>query len=162
MALRVAKRQTDTALDVAKRQIEFATSSALLQFGASVLAKNRQEWINTLRDELAYFTSLILHADDTMAFYGSDIKRSAESHTTSTITELYRRFHKIRLLTNASEPDHQNLVSLLSDSIEALRSPGTPPSELVEAIISKSQEILKREWERVKSSGILNGEAGPT
>lgn len=152
VTLRVAKRQTETAIEVAKRQTESAASNASLQFRSNVLAKNRQDWINTLRDELANFTSLILHADETLAFYVTPQTRSAESHSTSVITEIYRRFHKIRLLSNANEPDHQHLINLLNSSIDALRKPGTHPSELVDAIIAASQQILKREWERVKSA----------
>jgi len=139
VSLHIAKRQVLVSLDIAKRQ-----------FNASVLSVNRQEWINTLRDEIA----------DQLA----DIARfpHEKSLLKQTPAEFYERVHKmsrcttkIQLLLNPGEEDHRQLVGLFKKTILLMvKSPekvtGSQLTDLQTEIVSKSQEILKREWERVK------------
>jgi len=139
VSLHIAKRQFLVSLDIAKRQ-----------FNASVLSVNRQEWINTLRDQIA----------DQLA----DIARfpHEKSLLHQNPAEYYERVHKmsrcttkIQLLLNPGEEDHRQLADLIRRTVLLLsklpeEEIGSQLSGLQTEIVSQSQKILKREWERVK------------
>ena len=143
VSLKIAKRQFRVSLDIAKRQ-----------FNASVLSVNRQQWINTLRDQISELLA------DTFLLR-REVERSPQEtdRLYSNAQGVLRCAFKIKLLINPKEADHIHLV----DSIDRLMILVVKSAEKVEdkdidsqfrvirdEIVSKSQEILKREWERVK------------
>lgn len=122
------------------------------QINASVVSGNRQEWINRLRDEVAYLTAIVnnlpsAHANDSVT-------------TTEAIAE-HGRFVKmaqtVKLLINPTEKDHERLVELIDaagdEIIQSIRNRKADASKftsVAQGIVKQTQSILKREWERVK------------
>ncbi len=125
--------------NIAKRQIK-----------ATVISTNRQAWIIELRDLVSEYLGLITYLS----------LRPGE--TFSEGKSLGSSFYKIRLLLNPGEEDHIQLVKLISVNShlagtyapEQDQQKKTEISQTLldqrEEIISLSQSILKREWERVK------------
>ena len=143
VSLHIAKRQFLVSLDIAKRQ-----------FNASVLSVNRQEWINTLRDQISE-----LVADTILLRQEVEQYQQEPGRLFARAGRVLRCSFKIKLLINPKEADHVNLV----ESIDRLMILVVKSAKKVEdknidsqfrvirdEIVSKSQEILKREWERVK------------
>lgn len=136
------------------------------QFNASVLSANRQRWIESLRDLLAEFTSLVLGVVMLKRAWKYDWQAGMIAAATDPAGEhgigaqLNRKaerlavvYCKIRLLTNPNEPDHQELCRLIEQLLENLKQAELPPEPArasIEQITRLSQTILKREWERVK------------
>ena len=126
------------------------------QINASVVSSNRQAWINRLRDELATLAAIVHHlpsahangsvsTDDAIAEYGRFVEK----------------FQVIKLLINPKENDHQELVRLIESAdnkiMTSINDKKAEASEVEAAqlagqlIVTQSQVVLKREWERVKN-----------
>ena len=122
-------------LRVAKQQIRAQTISA-----------NRHAWINSLRDELAAFLSLIT----SLAFPIMDANRFRQA-----AEELILVHSKIKLRLNPKEQDHVQMNDLLNRAYESAISSDDKERRTVhtkrDEITALSQVILKREWERVKA-----------
>lgn len=122
------------------------------QNAASVLAKNRQEWINTLRKELTEVIVVIRNLETIMRLPAKhrDAKRLWELGEEGKFKEA-----RIRLLINPKERDHTELVELIQKALHlALKIKDENREQLQIAeneIINKAQTVLKREWERVKA-----------
>ena len=134
ISLKVAKRQTDAALSVAD-----------LNARSAVLSKNRQEWINTLRDELSFYISKVNMV--LPKFVGG--RDSPEF--SALLSDIALHQFKIKLLINPSEDDHQMLVDKVNEIAQYVFSFKGMPTDLNDELVAISQKILKREWERVKS-----------
>lgn len=128
------------------------------QFNANVLSANRQKWIESLRDLLAELISQIVAA--LVMKKASKEKWSDGFDAAAADPALLHRIErivliqwKIRLLTNPSEPDHQELCRAIEATLIHLKSGAVEETETrasVEHITHVSHAILKREWERVK------------
>ncbi|AGP48162.1 hypothetical protein PSYCG_03095 [Psychrobacter sp. G] len=123
------------------------------QINASVISTNRQVWINRLRDELATLVGMVHHlpsahandsvsTNDAIAEYGKFVEK----------------FQVIKLLLNPNEADHQELVRLIECAdkklIESINNKISNRSEfetIGRDIVTQSQIVLKKEWQRVKS-----------
>lgn len=123
------------------------------QINASVISTNRQVWINRLRDELATLVGMIHHlpsahandsvsTNDAIAEYGKFVEK----------------FQVIKLLINPNEADHQELVRLIEyadekliESINNKISNRSKFETIGRDIVTQSQTVLKKEWQRVKS-----------
>lgn len=134
ISLRVAKRQTEAALSVAD-----------LNARSTVLSKNRQEWINTLRNELSLYISKVNMV--LPKFFGN--RESPEF--SALLSDIALHQFKIKLLINPNEDDHKLLVEKVSEIAQYVFSSQGMPTELNDELVSLSQKILKREWERVKT-----------
>jgi 23S rRNA pseudoU1915 N3-methylase RlmH len=123
------------------------------QIRSSIVSTNRQKWIDRLRDELAALLKDIQHTPS--AYSANSISTSEAIAKHGEITE---RVEVIKLLINPKEADHQELVRLISSanslvitSINQKRGNAKELQNISQNIASLSQQILKREWERVKS-----------
>lgn len=129
------------SMHVTRRQIE-----------ASVLSKNRQEWINTLRDELVELI-VALRGLQTVMILPQEHRSANELK--GLIEKITRREIKITLLINPKETDHAELIQLISDGLLLAASASDHPKERIieveRKIATLSQRILKREWQRVKA-----------
>jgi len=137
VSLHIAKRQFLVSLDIAKRQ-----------FNASVLSVNRQEWINTLRDQLAE-----LLADTILLLKEMELSQQEPDRVYARARGVLTCANKIQLLLNPKEADHRQLVDSIGRLTGLVNKPEDVDSQfkiIRNEIMSKSQEILKREWERVK------------
>ena len=118
-------------------------------------ANNRQAWINTLRDVISDFSSTARMV--TLSNDFADRFPRAE--------KLFFLEEKMKLLVNPNEDDHKSLIVEFEKArVSAIRifaadndkgKKDSAHEELKDAlknITSKSQTILKREWERVKTA----------
>jgi len=129
------------SMHVTRRQIE-----------AGVLSKNRQEWINTLRDELVELI-VVLRSLQTVMLLPREHRDANELK--ELIEKITRREIKITLLINPQEADHAELIQLISEGLSLAASASDHPKEEITEVERKitalSQRILKREWQRVKA-----------
>jgi hypothetical protein len=106
----------------------------------TIVTNNRQEWINTLRDEITSFLAVVaVTSPDQKATELSEIEQKS----------LWLHNYKIQLLLNPNEVDHVELVDKIRAEINNLIT--CNGETLISDMISTSQKILKREWDRVKS-----------
>lgn len=143
VSIRVARAQIAATMQTSRRQIEIA-----------VLSKNRQEWINALRREIAEFLHLLVHAHTTMAAFVSPQSRSNED-TTSVLSQLDLRQQTVRLMLNPREQDHRALLDAITSAASGLKS-AEPIADAVADIAERAQQVLKREWERVKEPALID------
>ena len=122
------------------------------QINANLVSANRQNWINSLRNEIAQcgrdikFVSvayLAQVADDAVAW--------------ERLEELTLTIDRIDLYLNPNEVEHQELMRLMdsarSKTLESLQKKEKKSKELnnlAKNISRQAQKILKDEWERVK------------
>ncbi len=151
---------------------------------AQVRSKNRQDWINELRLQIANFiallpvkrdrlrTELSKETDYSAAQQDSkmrgdpmgkeSLKRAneeywqAKRHHDECHLEIARTISKVDLLLNPNEKDSADLISIMKKAFEdssntELAIDNKELEEVIVAITKKTQTILKREWEKVKS-----------
>ena len=133
----IAKRQGENL----KRQIEASLEVATKQ----ITAPMRQAWINNLRDNIAELSGTALHY-----FVAGFEDREDEDYWKLTLLE-----HKVRLMLNPNEEDHQRLEAVIREMMEALerRYKARDDNNFVaayEEVMKLSRQVFKREWNRVK------------
>jgi len=99
------------------------------------IAKFREQWIQRLRDTLSEFQSYAMLPN-------------SEPH-------LERKFYelgtKIELLLNREDPMYENLQNVMYQMLESSNEPTGSKYSLNPEFIEISQDILKQEWEIVKT-----------
>lgn len=129
------------------------------QFNANVISANRQAWIVTVRDTLAEMISLFVGIILVKrAWKGEWQEGKGAVETDPTLrAKLERSIYvqcRVRLLLNPTEPDHREIMQAIERTVARLRSDDRDEDGIqqeVTRITVLSQEILKREWRRVKS-----------
>lgn len=149
VSLRTSRRTLAATITSAKEQLQANVDIAELNVRASVISANRQNWINALRTEIA-------HALMDLRTLRTQYGHLDEQQLKEILSDFTIRENMIHLLINPKEEDHQKLCEALTIALGVLT---TLPSnteaekkfdELGNKILSISQKILKREWERVK------------
>jgi hypothetical protein len=133
-------------------------SVARRQFRANVISTNRQKWIETLRDRVSELVSLmnvaqIIKRHSIGSWRGGLGPVQADRGLTEKFERAYMALAEIRLLTNASDPEHQHLNDALAGALAHLQHDDLRDGELtasVEAIIALGRTIIRHEWGRVK------------
>ena len=120
------------------------------QLFAETVSKNRMDWINIWRENLATFLScarMIAYSGKRSSNIAHSKRRS--SNKDDILKEMYRARERIVLRLNMDEDDHCILYRLLMDSVwETINKANIDKQcRLVE---EQAREILKPEWERVK------------
>ena len=123
------------------------------QVSVSVLSANRQVWINTLRDQLAEFSSILA------VIHAGEWAERTEKEYDEELKQMIFLVSKIKLMLNPKEEDHERLSSLLTKAAQTVRArakdekvKSTEGVQLDAEMLPLSQSILKREWERVKQT----------
>jgi hypothetical protein len=122
------------------------------QFAVAVLSSNRQQWINTLRDTIAEFQAGVVGVSSD-PFYKDD-KESLQHHLEKIDRMTFLRA-KATLLLNPNEEDHKKLIEMIDKVMtiallkEAERA--DEMGKLQGSLTTIAQDILKREWNRVKA-----------
>lgn len=157
--LKVAKTQNETQIEIAKEQFKTQREIAERQFKIEVLSRNRQEWINRLREEIANFSSAALLLTLVSPPDSEDFNME-QFHDCIRAVELPAS--RVKLMLNVSEEDHKELDELINDLIQNTEFIENAKSEKeldqlfeqMEArrdrLMTIAPAILKREWERVK------------
>lgn len=112
------------------------------------IATMRQAWINNLRDDVADLSSRAMYY-----YFTRHNDRSEVDYLRLAFLE-----HKIALMLNLEEADHNALVQHIQIMLRAVRQ--TPvDNKLFDdshfGVLETSRRILKREWDRVKDDGWL-------
>jgi len=154
VTLYVARHQNSTALAVARQQIH-----------AELVSASRQQWINALRDAVAEFLATALMVGVRRAETVQDEAVGEQSQRLARVALLRT---KINLLVNPNEADHQRLTALIETATKAVLSikaaddaTASGFGDTQRQIIQVTQQVLKREWERVKSEGGVVAVARP-
>jgi len=149
-SFKLLREQLDSQNTIALTQISSARDQALEEIKAEVLAKNRQEWINDLRNTLALFIVSTHKCRNhlTVAPHERD-QRMIEAN----VDDAWLHLTRLRLLINPNEDDHVELIVTANLMFDLIQSAERKPlhMEVERKLLIKAQEILKREWERVKS-----------
>ncbi|MGB3552079.1 MAG: hypothetical protein WA993_15430 [Candidatus Binatus sp.] len=115
------------------------------QIRAETISTNRQAWINSLRDELAKFLSLVSF----WPTFGTTVEKVDERAQRCNLL-----LAKIRLRLNPDEGDHVELIRLLGEAVRAATATDVERRQsfvaIFDQIVALSQTVLKREWIRVK------------
>jgi hypothetical protein len=127
------------------------------QFQANVISTNRQRWIETFRDRVAELLSLI-NAAQLIKRHSADAWRggvgAAESlGVADKFEKAFMALSEVRLLTNASDPEHQRLNDALAAALEHVQHDELRNAELdtcIGDIIALGRTIIRQEWGRVK------------
>lgn len=127
-----AKEQSEAQFNIAERNIK-----------SEVISRNRQDWINNLRINISEFISLCI------------ILSKVNEHIVNSAEDKWERFFAVRsiisLLINPKEDDHQQLDGLIEKATQSILNNNKEVLKNIRPeVIKLSQQILKREWERVK------------
>jgi hypothetical protein len=121
------------------------------QISASTVTTSRQQWINTLRDAISDFSA------KASMIYCLAKNQYADEQSIPRIEGMLQLNYKIELLINPNEEDHAILAQLVTDIASSLMLAKVKKAEIdtdldkkQAEIVSLSQKIFKREWERVK------------
>lgn len=129
------------------------------QIRASVLAANRQKWIDGFREAVATFCSHvagIVHSRDKMVKEGR-VHIQGDAELVRRFEQLILTFTKIRLLTDPLDEEHRRLLAVMQELLRLLEraGPGADIQPEVEATVGRivdiSLGVLRREWSRVKN-----------
>ncbi|MGX5637590.1 hypothetical protein ACWKV8_14545 [Brevundimonas diminuta ATCC 11568] len=152
-AVAVSSQSAVAAADNAKaaaRNAEVAAQNAT-NTGIHAVARLRQEWINTLRDELAELHSALMNWRPLPSEASEEV---ANVHVATTM-KTNARLAKVKLLLNPAEVASQNLLGVL----DQLNSPELTAHQRLRGcrwLVRWSQIVLKTEWDRVRAE--LRGE----
>jgi hypothetical protein len=128
----------------AARNAEAAAKNAE-NTGIHAVARLRQEWINTLRVELAELHSALMNWQPLPA----RATPAQKSVHTAAVLSTNARLAKVKLLLNPAEVASRNLLRVLA----RLNSPNLTSKQRLRAcrwLITWSQIVLKTEWDRVR------------
>lgn len=147
-----------TAL-VASIMSPFVTLSvARRQFRANVLSTSRQKWIETFRDRVSELLSLmnaaqVIKRHSIGSWQGGLGPVQVNLGLTEKFERAYMALAEIRLLTNATDLQHQCLNDALAAALAHLQHDELREDELaisVDEVIALGRTIIGHEWGRVK------------
>ena len=117
-----------------------------VQLKSSINSTNRQEWINTLRNEITDYLFTFVEIE------GMWFDKADKAEFTDPLNRLRKHKIKISLLLNPNEKEHQVFIKSIDEAYLTLKNPSPKALKFAEEkIVKLSQNILKKEWERVKS-----------
>lgn len=134
------------------KNLEVQTELSKLAIKKDILSKNRQEWINTLRNDISSYLS----SHELSKLIIQYNKKGKE--TPPEYGEEFRKFqlleYKINLLLNPNEDKSKRLIELMIQLNKSTDYYSKSKEDKYEKnkneIIKITQSILKEEWERVK------------
>jgi hypothetical protein len=139
----VAARSAVAASDSAKAAARNAEAAVLNAHntGVHAVARLRQEWINTVREEIAELHSAlmnftVLEPNERLGGYDTAVGR------------INVRLARVRLLLNPNEVASKNLLVVL-DRLNSTRLETNAKMRLCRWVIRWGQIVLKTEWDRV-------------
>jgi len=128
------------------------------QFHANVISTNRQKWIETFRNRVSELLSL-MNAAQVIKRYSIESWRGGLGpvQANPSLTEKFERafmaLAQIRLLTDASDQEHQRLNDALAAALAHLQHDELRQEELaaaIEEVITLGRTIVRQQWGRVK------------
>jgi len=127
------------------------------RFRADVISTNRQKWIDTFRDRVSELISLMTAAQlikrHSAEAWRGGVGPAASLGAADKFEKAFMALSEVRLLTNASDPEHQRLNDALAAALAHLQHDELREEELeasVEEVIVLGRMIIRQEWRRVK------------
>lgn len=158
-------RNFKTSTDSQERIAASRNETELQKAKSEALSKNRQEWINTLRNNVSEYISAAMaiwdlhqlrkgldpHQDhlDKEQVVMNGREWSYKYHLAK--TEAIKLKAKIALLSNPKEDDFHDLLGHIGELYDLATNGDTPLDQKTSKIINLTQKILKSEWVRVKN-----------
>ncbi|MFC1749659.1 hypothetical protein ACFL2V_12730 [Pseudomonadota bacterium] len=143
-------KQIESSYRQQRAQLEATAKTTQQQIHAQVILAERMKWIGTLRESIAQFQGVLF----AMSWVFSELPRVSvltdkEKASLDSEAVLYS---KICLLLNPNEEDHLALMQLMNDAMNEARDgfKSGDGHKVMGSMLRSAQEILKREWERVK------------
>jgi hypothetical protein len=140
----VADKSAEAAAESARAAGKNAEAAALnaQNTGVHAVARLRQDWINTLRAEIAELHAtlmnfIVLPLGDRPTGYDEQVKKTNASLT------------RVRLLLNPSELASKKVLAVL-DGLNQVRVSAERKTFLCRWLVRWSQVVLKTEWDRVR------------
>jgi type II secretory pathway pseudopilin PulG len=152
-----------------KAQKELADAqeaSRIAHSKAEAVARSRQDWINSLRDEVALF---IATGDELAAASGKlrdktpptpqtpeDVQRSKDLYSqrysdfARSLMTAKLHYSRVQLYTNPTEKETDELLGAMNAYIQASVN-CEPTADLGGVVVRVTQTIIKNEWRRVKA-----------
>jgi hypothetical protein len=135
----IAKRNTSSS----EKNVSLQTGASLRIANKQIVAPMRQAWINSLRDLIAELSGKCAH------YWAAGFEeRRDEEYERITVLE-----YKLALFINAKEEDHKKLLDKVRLMVAFLEQGKEADEKFWQAhkvVIELSQQILKKEWNRVK------------
>jgi len=130
---------------------------SIKQIRASTVSSHRQNWINSVRNDVAALVAKLQSLPTPHA--------ATADNLTQALAECQLLSRRAEMSLNPAEDDHIELISLMKraikkatgDVIDRVQFTDEADDEpdsldvLIDKIIKKSQTVFKREWERVKA-----------
>jgi hypothetical protein len=127
------------------------------QFRANVISTNRQKWIDEFRDRVSELLSLMNAAQlikrHSAGAWRGGVGPAASLGVTDKFEKAFMALSEIRLLTNASDPEHQRLNEALAVALAHVQHDDLRDEELdaaIQEVIALGRTIIRHEWSRVK------------
>ncbi|HET6992384.1 MAG TPA: hypothetical protein VFJ43_13710 [Bacteroidia bacterium] len=142
------QRQIDSGKEATQKQIETAKETTLLQFKSTIAAKNRQDWINEVRNQLseliAQGSRLLLEIKD-----GGILNDHAQNFAYCEA--------KILMLLNSEEPEQKilmdNVVEFRKTVVEQEKD-SIDTAKFIndkDAITESARKLFKKHWRKIRN-----------
>jgi len=124
------------------------------QINATVLSGNRQNWINSVRNEVSELVATISMTD--ALYKTNNLDKIGSEKAQHLLKDIITRKIKMVLLLNPQEKDHEHLITLIETAISGIShqsASANTTSEIkqMDAILVATNKILKDVWEKVKA-----------
>lgn len=134
----VASRQVGTALRVAKQQTKAAENVAQKNFQGSVIAANRQRWLDELRSDVATFVSEVLLLKGKRIALGSGELRP-----------VHFAYARIRMRINSSKSEQMYLVKQMQIIMTDVNA--SDLNDKLEALMNGVEIVASGVWRKIKA-----------
>jgi hypothetical protein len=146
-----------TSLYVVQRQIDSAVSIAKVQFQSSLSSKNRQDWINDVRNCIS---ELAAHARQANIYYQDPEQDKSLTFTSREKAFLYKS--KLKLLLTPKISEHAAYLQAQDELMKVLeihmlnnlsrlgQFDNQEFSSKLEFMLDKGRELLYSEWQKVQ------------
>jgi hypothetical protein len=155
-----------TSLKVVKAQIESSTKLASIQFQATLNSKNRQDWINDVRNAISEYATHVRQLNIQLQEKDKDRAAIISLHQ-----NVYLHKSKIKMLLSPKIREHayfldaqENLMDVLEDHL--LKSKGDYGEynnqsfiANLNVMVEKGRELLYFEWQKIQNAVPMESKA---
>lgn len=151
-AYNLANEQLKKTIETAKEQIATDLKIASQTLNAQVLSKNRQDWINELRELIAQFLCAVT---DFRSEWANQMNNGSHFNENDLVVSLKTKMnytaYKIELMLNPEEEDTKSVIALLNSiNSDLMASSASKLKESIDELKKVVKTKLKHEWNRVK------------
>ena len=133
-----------------ERQFENSKENSLIQFKATIAAKNRQDWINELRHTLSEFLSYA----SLVSNFNADLNEKSDIHVY--LQKILYAKAKIELLVNKEKEEQKHLVEKMEELFVAITGKKSqddneiPFRKARTEVIKAANQLFNLHWKKIK------------